>query len=272
MRPRAAATLFLILLALPACDFSSATNTSPVSGEWLAVALEVESVANPDSGAVLIPDGGWFRYVSLGSGGYYEDTRWSPGGGWENQSGSWQAGDTEVVIDFGGANTPSQRWDYELVANERIRITVSLTEGYDFNGDGTGEPTIETVELVRSELNPDPDLLGTWVAQSYTFTSVADNTVEFDVIAEGGNLVITLLQTARYQVSETLPGSSGTTSDFDEYAAADGLFWLMDGGTVDFATYTVVGNTLTLRFAEAAWDFDGDDVDEDATLELVLTR
>ena len=262
--------LALLGLALPACDLGTTTDAPPVAGEWLAVEYVATSSAEPSQTVTLIPDQGWFRFISFTTGGYHEDTRWSPQGGWNSSAGAWNANDSTLFVSY-GPGTETEQWQYELLPDDRLQVTLFQVQAYDFDDDGMAESATETVELVRAETNPDTELLDSWAADAYTFTSVADTTVSYDVIAEGGTFAITFFQTATFQYSETIPGSDGTTSDAGDFAATQGLIWLIDGNVVEFGRYTFEGSTLVITLDDAAWDFDDDGTDEPATVELRLS-
>ncbi len=262
--------LLLLVLALPACDLGTTVDNRFMSGEWLTVQFLAQNANDPAQVDTLIPNARWFRYMSFGQGGYQEDKVWSPENHWDTRTGLWNSNDSIVAVRYTENDTLA--WPYEIIDENHVRLTIPRVETHDFDGDSVPDLTNEILRMVRAENNPDSHVLGTWVADHYTFTSVADTSVSYDVIQDGGNFSMTLFQTATYQYSETIPGGGGTQSATGSMAAMEGLFWLMYGNNIQAGTYSVQGSTLTIDFPDAEWDFNGDGTDEPATLQFQLHK
>ncbi|MFO7892196.1 MAG: hypothetical protein R6U63_00560 [Longimicrobiales bacterium] len=281
-RPRPAAAALLpglaLALALPACDLGTAADGPPVSGEWLAVEYVAENAADPTETVRLIPDRGWFKFFVFSRGGYHEVNEWAgDGGGWSNKAGRWNVDGSTLSVTYQESNEVLE-WTWRSLGGDRIELRLHDPLGYDFDGDGIAEPTQDTYELINAAGNPDDQLLGIWTAESFTFTTVADttgsDTSTIDLVAEGGSFSITFVPTATFQYTETVPdgeGGTNTSQGSGDFAALDGFLWLMEGAEVDFARYTFDGDVLVVDIPDAAWDFDGDGTDDDATLEIRLT-
>ncbi len=258
-----------ILLAVPACDLSTGTESPRLDGKWLTIEYTVEHAEAGDA-VRLIPDRGGFRHLSLGRTNYVEDNQWSWTGGWNRRRGDWGANDTILAIAYqSGAGV---EWRYRILPGDRLRLTRSQAEGYDFDDDGTRDPTIRTLELVRAEASPDPAILGVWSAGSYTFTSVAEPATTYDLVAEGGSYAITFSGIGTFRSTEERPGAEEETVRTGDFAALLGLVWLIRQSRVDLGRYTLEGNTLVITFQRAEWDFDGDGVADPATAEIRLTE
>lgn len=281
-RPRPAAATLLpglaLVLALPACDLGTTTDAPPVAGEWLAVDYVAENALDPTQTVRLIPDRGWFKFFVFAPGGYQEVNEWNADGGqWSSKAGRWNVEGPTLNVTHEGSNEVLE-WTWRSLAAGRIELKLDDPEGYDFDGDGIAEPTHDTYELINATDNPDDQLLGSWTAESFTFTGVADtagaDTSTVDLVAEGGSFSITLFQTATFQYTQTVADGEGGTSTSQgtgDFAALQGFIWLMETDGVDFGRYTFEGDVLVIDIPDAAWDFDGDGTDDDATLEIRLT-
>jgi len=116
------------------------------------------------------------------------------------------------------------------------------------------------------------DIAGTWTATQFEFTSVANSSVTFDVIGEGGSASLTFNANGTYSITFALGGPPET--DSGTYAI-DGSRFTLDEGTGDEVSGTIdlSGDTLTLRITQGIeFDFDDDGTDEAATVVIVLTR
>ena len=112
------------------------------------------------------------------------------------------------------------------------------------------------------------DLVGTWQAQSYTYSDQAGGTLSVNLI---------LTQGASYTLTVTEAGSASTlfddgvggTSSNSGNLSSDGQTLTIAG---DVFVATRDGNDLTLVDATSEYDFDGDGSDDPATLTIVLRR
>lgn len=265
-----AVPLILLVLALSACDLGTNPDNRYMAGEWLVLEFVGQNAANPAQVDTVIPNADWFRFMSFGHGNYLGDNIWSPEDHWDSQSGLWNSNDSIVTVRFSDADTLV--WPFEIIDADHVKLTIPGVETFDFDGDSVPDLTNEILRMVRADANPDPDIRGSWVADQYTYTSVADTTVSHDVIADGGAFSITFYQPPAYQYFETVPGGGGDQGGSGDMAALEGLIWLMDGNNVEAGTYSVASGTLIITLHNAEWDFDDDGTDDPATLRLELHR
>lgn len=256
-----------MLLAVPACDLSTGADGPGLGGDWITFDYTLTHAEQADQ-VRLIPDQGWFRYLSLSPSGYLEDNEWSWTNGWNRRNGDWVATDTILATAYAQGGTAE--WRYDLLPGDRLRLSRSQPRGYDFDGDGTADPTVRTLELIRADANPDGAILAAWTADSYTFTAAADGAT-YDLVAGGGSYEVTFFHTGIFRSTEERPGEEARTRDGD-FAALVGLVWLIDGARVDLGHYHLDDGTLVLTFDRAEWDFDGDGVPDPATAVVRLTE
>ena len=128
------------------------------------------------------------------------------------------------------------------------------------------------------------DLVGTWQASSHLFTDNANSTVQFDLIASGGETRMTVLASGGARTWVTIgncdAGPQPPCLYYDEFDAAlsisgDVLTMTPVEASRQVAHYelTLAGSTLTLVRSDATFDFTlqgGPGVP--ATQRIVLTR
>jgi hypothetical protein len=120
-------------------------------------------------------------------------------------------------------------------------------------------------------VEPD-DLEGTWEATEAVVTSVADDpTVSFDLIAEGGTLTLVLNADGGYVFTTTFPEEEPEI-EIGTYSVAGDVLTITAVGD-DPETFTIArnGDTMTLT-GDDDFDFNDDEIEEDATLEITLAR
>ncbi len=116
------------------------------------------------------------------------------------------------------------------------------------------------------------DLVGQWIANAYTVTSVADPTMSSELIALGMTLTITFTETS-YTGVVTFPGEP--QEDFSGTYTIEGQSLILDEvGEVDLETmaYSLVGSILTLSGDDDSYDFDDDGQEEPVTFVIVLDK
>jgi hypothetical protein len=128
------------------------------------------------------------------------------------------------------------------------------------------------------------DLVGTWQASSHVFTNNANSTVQFDLIANGGETRMTVLASGGARTWVTIgdcdAGPNPPCLYYDEFDAAlsisgDVLTVTPVEASREVARYelALAGSTLTLIRPDATFDFTlqgGPEVS--ATQRIVLTR
>lgn len=118
------------------------------------------------------------------------------------------------------------------------------------------------------------DLVGTWNATKFEYTSAASSAIKFDMIQNGGGLTITVSAGGAYSGTVTLPGGLGTDNISGTFTIVDDttLTRAETGETPENYNFSLVGDTFTFTDTTEEFDFDFDGVDEDATLTVVLVR
>ncbi len=114
---------------------------------------------------------------------------------------------------------------------------------------------------------------GTWDATKLEYTSVASPTTKVDVIALGGSYSVVLNGDGTVQASLRAPGETEPTVVSGTWSVEGSTFTLApNAGPSLVFTYTLSGTTLTVAGASNAYDFNGDQVDEAATLGGVFVK
>ena len=119
------------------------------------------------------------------------------------------------------------------------------------------------------------DLAGVWTATQFLLTSTADPTVTVDMIALGGTFTLTINADGTYSEAGLFPGNPPEVENGSGTYVIQGTNLILTEADdpVPFAlAFVLSGNTLTLSSTDETFDFDGDGVEEAATLEMVLTR
>jgi hypothetical protein len=115
-------------------------------------------------------------------------------------------------------------------------------------------------------------LQGTWRATRAEYVSRANAALRVEVISRGTTMVLALESTT-YTLTITDPGESPTVTTGSWSASID-VLTLRPAGmpySIQF-DMTMSGNTLTLAGGGVEYDIDGDDVNEETTLNATLVR
>ena len=102
------------------------------------------------------------------------------------------------------------------------------------------------------------DLVGVWIADAYTVTSVANTSTSAELVVMGMTLTITFTETT-YAGIVTFPGEP--QEDFSGTYTIDGQSLILDElGEVELETmiYSLSGSVLTLSGNDDEYDFDDD--------------
>ena len=115
------------------------------------------------------------------------------------------------------------------------------------------------------------DLEGTWTAQAMV---ISNGTDMVDLVALGAAMTITLNVDGTFTWIITEPGVESVVADGSGTFVVEGATLTLsetgEGGPEDY-TVVRVGDTLTLTVPDE-WDFNGDEVLDDATLTIGLVR
>ena len=117
------------------------------------------------------------------------------------------------------------------------------------------------------------EIVGTWNATSMVFTSDADSEVSVDLIAEGATLSVVLSAEGTYSLLIQEPGFE--PEDEGGTYSVDGAILTLDPNEFeeDDSFETVLnGNSLTLTSSDDEFDFNDDEIEEAASLEVRMSR
>ncbi len=137
----------------------------------------------------------------------------------------------------------------------------------------------------QNQMGPDfsiSELAGVWEATAFLFTYSGQGPVPnpsfYNVIDEGGSATLTVQSNGIFVLNMTIP-NSGPESFSGQMYFEDGEFFAIqfDEDPPDDPTYfgaTLDGNMFSLNGGPdtAEWDFDGDDVDEQASVDMTFVR
>lgn len=116
-------------------------------------------------------------------------------------------------------------------------------------------------------------LAGTWNAISYAFIDKAEVNETVDLVGRGASLIITFTSDGNYTWNfQDVDGE--TTSVSGTFTTDDPLLTFSDvgDGTPESFLAVRIDDTLSLATGNAEFDFDGDDVLEDAQWQIFLLR
>jgi hypothetical protein len=114
-------------------------------------------------------------------------------------------------------------------------------------------------------------LVGTWRATKVELISVQDPAIKFDLVALGATVRLVLGSSKAYTLTLSVPGEPQEIVTGSWSSSGDVLTLTDESGDMQF-DMTLSGNTLTLTGADGEFDFNDDDVDEPAHLNMVLVR
>jgi hypothetical protein len=121
---------------------------------------------------------------------------------------------------------------------------------------------------------PNPDkFAGTWDATSYVFTNPSNTSQKVDVIALGATLVVVMDAGGTYEATLTMPSEAPEVTTGTWSASADVLTLKETGipGETQF-DYHLTASTLTISGGHGEFDFNGDDVPDDARISGAFVR
>ena len=118
------------------------------------------------------------------------------------------------------------------------------------------------------------DLAGVWTATQFLLASTADPTVTVDRISQGGTYTLSFNADGTFSEAGLFSNPTKVESGSGTYVIqGSNLILTEDDDPEPFTmAFVLSGNTLTLSSTDESFDFDGDGVEEAATLEMVFTR
>lgn len=244
---------------------STGAQDPDLIGHWVLISDVIQNQENVSQEIDVVAEYGGLVRLHLTDDGtlFYSEVE-SDGLTWKDV-GTWSVrGDT--IVHYSLNDNEVFPLPYSKPAADRFVFQRDDPEGWDFDDDGTEEPIHETGTFARPDT---AGLVGTWVADSYTVTSVADTTQSVDLIAQGFAVEITF--TAQGEFDNTVTTPDGPEVMTGTYAAAGGYLWLQEVDYLDFLGISYTATTATVTGSQY-YDFDGDGVEEAGTMVVVLTR
>jgi hypothetical protein len=238
----------------------SSTTTAPARaycGTFSGTSIDIEG-GSPESGTFnLVVAADVLQGASVGVGGVFPFTG----------TASTSGGELSIAINQSDASG-------RIIANGTTQNSYArLTGTYETQTPQGQRVATGTFVGVPCPGQPSDAFEGTWDATKVEYTSVANPATKVDLIALGGAFVVTLDGGGTFQASLRSPGETVP-------ALATGT-WSVEGGTFTLApstgsplmfSYTLSGTTLTVAGATDAYDFNGDQVPEAATLGGVFVK
>lgn len=121
---------------------------------------------------------------------------------------------------------------------------------------------------------PADDFAGVWNATEVELVSVADPGVSVELIGLGATATLTLTAAKTFTLAVIVPADDDLTAAGTWSASADVFTMTFTsglGGNWQF-DYTLSGDLLALEGAHTEYDFDDDQQDDEARLNLLLER
>ena len=116
-------------------------------------------------------------------------------------------------------------------------------------------------------------LAGTWKATRAEFVGASNSSVRVEAVAQGYTIVLTLASSGTFTQAVTEPGQ-GTRATTGTWSASKDVLTLKTTGQSGETEFdmTLSANTLTLNGGHVLFDVNNDDIDEEAILNLTMTR
>jgi hypothetical protein len=115
------------------------------------------------------------------------------------------------------------------------------------------------------------ELAGSWLATKLELVSVASPATKVDLITLGATVRLVLSESHMYTLTLTVPDEPEEVVTGTWSASEDVLTLTEADGDLQF-DMSLSGNTLHLTGADAEFDFNGDDIDEPARINVTLIR
>jgi hypothetical protein len=267
------AALGLAALAV-ACDDNLApgdgVSYSQIVGSWKAAEFVFVSQANPTIEVDMI-GAGVEAWITIGTNNRYSILIEVPSDTPDVMTGSVHVTSGKVVME--NDDEPGNPLSYTAIASTNAVSMVTSDVAFDFDEDGDDEPANLYLTLARQSGVTAANMAGDWEATEFRIMRLPDLADTVDVIGGGGSLLLTITNAGEFDMAMTLPGEPqhvdegiikiepGTVAFYDIDDPAD-------PEEFDFALET---SSMTLE-GYVGFDFDGDEIEEDAIVEVTLVR
>jgi hypothetical protein len=233
-------------------------------GTWDAVLLRYISLPDYGDTVDLGSEGARARWTVAPSGNasmiYFAD-----GLIFEDTPGTTDVVDGKIAVQFGGGQGAIV--GQGGVTGNTLWGNADLGYGYDWDGDGQDDDATR-VEMEWARVRVETtvaDVAGTWHATTFRWRSVADPTQVWDLLAHGGYYTLTVWLNG-YAVSDAWGSTATVALVFD-----GGRMLTRAAGEARTFAFTLGRGTWSFT-GPYAFDVNGDETPEPATLEAVLVR
>lgn len=255
------------------------TSTEPanLAGTWTATSFVLTSVANPAASVDLVAEEGAAMTLVLGVDGTYTFSFVSNVEAPENEAGTYTVSGTTLTVT--PTNGPQETM---AIFRDGDTMTLTLDDRAQFTDGGAEEDAVLVITLRRTDTTDTTDetdetgvepanLAGTWTATAIVFTSVANPTLSVDEVADGATMTLQLSADGTYTWNFVFPGEPDENETGTYTVSGSILTVAQTGGSQETMGVSRNGDTMALTLDDT-YDFDGDQVEEDATLVITLTR
>jgi hypothetical protein len=247
-------------------------NLADLVGTWDATVLYFINPVDPTDSVSLSEGGGQLRWT-VAPDGRWTQIWWTPEAIFENTAGAldlingtltmWADGDpSPVPITCAGGR----------VTGERITMDCLVEAGYDWDGNGSDDPSRVVGEFRRKHTGVlIDDLAGTWVATVFRLTSLTDPALTVEFVAQGATITMTVRLDSRFFLHIEPDGWTSTT----DWLLLDGdrLLTRSREGEVSSGVFSLARGTWTASIVGGLdYDFDGDGTPEPARVDMVMVR
>jgi len=236
-------------------------------GTWDATVLYFVNPADPADTADLIGAGSRLRWT-VAPDGRWSQIFWTPDAIFENTAGAVDLVNGRMVM--GPDGDPALiGCDDVRVTGQSIAVRCDVPVGYDWDGDGSDDPSLVVSEWRRKRtgvlIN---DLAGTWDATSFRYTSTADHSVAVEVVGDlGYAITMTVGLDSRFFIHVEPLGWTSTT----DWLLVEGNRMLTRNGDASSFVFSLERGTWSFSGLDA-YDFDGNGTPDPAILEAALVR
>jgi hypothetical protein len=267
--------LLVTMLGVGCGDSSSGpgggVTIDDIAGTWNANTFVFTNRLNTSERFDLIADGGSAN-LTIDPSGPYSLVALNPAGSADVTTGFAVVERGFLLVTDDARPGVTIAFAVNLSGGTLVLVTDEAT--FDFDDDGNLDPATLTMNLRAAVGTTVGDLAGTWDATVFRYVSEPIESDTVDVIGLGGGLVLTIRASGGYDVAVSETGEPAVLEN-GTVVIIGGRLLLIAGQAPDEPrsfSYELTGpDTLAMETSDD-YDFDGDAVDEPATLELVVVR
>jgi len=244
-------------------------NLADLVGTWDATVLTFVNPADPAETVELFDLGGRLRWTVAPS-GRYTHIWWTPDAIFENTSGVVDLINGQMVMWAEGSPSPNLISCVDLrVTGQRISMRCDVEAGYDWDGDGSEDPSHVIGEWWRKRNGIlIDDVAGTWDATLWRYTSTTDPAMAVDMVADQAlAITMTVRLDSRFTVTVEPSGWTSTT----DHLLIEGDRMLTRNGDTSSFVFSLGRDTWSFSGLDK-YDFDGDGTLDPALLDAVMVR